>query len=279
MNVIILRSLLMMAMLMSVSAYAQLDVIAVANSVRRAGCTGHPGVRTALVEKSEVTAVARTLSKGLRLKEAIEQQNYRAENSASLHIEGAESADSLRSFLISDFCQQLTNAGLHDIGVASRGSELWLVLATPLAIADPGKPKAIQLQVLERTNKARAVARRCGSQSFGPAPALKLVNALSDAALAHSKDMAAHDQLNHQGSDGSSPATRVGATGYRWATVGENIAAGPPSAEDVVNGWLSSPGHCANIMNPRFTEMGEAWIKRVDSSYGIYWTQVFAAPR
>jgi uncharacterized protein YkwD len=268
-----------MMLLLSITAHAQMSVIDVANMVRRAGCTGHSGVRSALISKPEVAGVAQTLSKGMRLKEAIEQQHYRAADSASLHIEGADSEESLRNILVGNFCPQLTNAGLHDIGVASRGSEIWLVLATPLTIADPGKPKVIQSQVLELTNRARSVARRCGSQSFGPAPPLKLVAALSDAALKHSRDMAAHDELRHEGEDGSTPAMRVSATGYRWSTVGENVAAGPLTAVDVVNGWLGSPGHCANIMNPRFTEMGEAWIKRVDSSYGIYWTQVFAAPR
>jgi uncharacterized protein YkwD len=271
--------IVILAQSLSAAAYGQIDVAGVANSVRHAGCAGHSGVRSALTSKSEVAAVAQTLSKGMRLKDAIEQQNYRAADSASLHIEGAESAESLRNILIDNFCAQLTNAELHDVGVAARGSEIWLVLATPLTVADPGKPKLIQSRVLDLTNKARAVTRRCGTQSFGPASPLKLSAELSDAALAHSKDMAAHDELRHEGADGSSPATRVGATGYRWATVGENVAAGPPTADDVVNGWLGSPGHCANIMNPRFTEMGEAWIKRVDSSYGIYWTQVFAAPR
>ncbi len=271
--------ILLSAITLGATAHAQMSVVDVANNVRRAGCTGHPGVRATLTQRPEVVAVARTLSKGMRLKDAIEKENYRAADSASLHIEGAESEESLRTTLIGNFCAQLTNPNLHDIGVASRGSEIWLVLATPLVIADPGKPKLIQSRVLELTNKARTMARRCGAQSFGPAPPLKLASALSEAALLHSKDMAAHDALSHEGSDGSSPSTRVGAAGYRWATVGENVAAGPPTADDVVNGWLDSPSHCANIMNPHFTEMGEAWIRRVDSSYGIYWTQVFAAPR
>jgi len=68
--------------------------------------------------------------------------------------------------------------------------------------------------------------------------------------------MALHDYLEHQDLSGHSPADRVRAIGYRETLVGENIAYGPQSADEVVQGWLDSPGHCENIMDPRFSEMG-----------------------
>ncbi|MGO1693891.1 MAG: CAP domain-containing protein [Marinobacter sp.] len=56
-------------------------------------------------------------------------------------------------------------------------------------------------------------------------------------------------------------------------------AAGQNSVDQVVDGWLSSPGHCANIMRVEFTEMGAARIEAPGSKYSPVWTQVFARPR
>jgi uncharacterized protein YkwD len=66
--------------------------------------------------------------------------------------------------------------------------------------------------------------------------------------------------------------------GYREKLVGENIAYGPKSAEEVVQGWLSSPGHCENIMDPRFAEMGVAYAQGQASKRGLYWVQLLADP-
>jgi uncharacterized protein YkwD len=81
--------------------------------------------------------------------------------------------------------------------------------------------------------------------------------------------------INKQGItilDGSSPGERITVAGYVRRTYGENIATGYGDAQAAMDGWISSAGHCANLMNPNFTEMGGA-------TYGIYWTQGFAAPR
>ncbi len=80
-------------------------------------------------------------------------------------------------------------------------------------------------------------------------------------------------------SPGHSPADRVRAVGYQEKLVGENIAYGPKSAEEVVQGWLDSPGHCENIMDPRFAEMGIAYAAGHASKRGLYWVQVLADPR
>ena len=112
----------------------------------------------------------------------------------------------------------------------------------------------------ELANEARARARRCGSKSFAAAPPLTLAPKLTSAAREHAKDMARHSEFEHEGSDGSTPAERVTREGYAWRTVGENIASGPTTAEEVMEGWLASPGHCENLMDPRFTEMGIAYV-------------------
>lgn len=58
-------------------------------------------------------------------------------------------------------------------------------------------------------------------------------------------------------------------------TVGENIAAGQPTPEDVMDCWLSSPGHRANILNPDFRELGVGYLYREGEEYRHYWVQLF----
>jgi uncharacterized protein YkwD len=91
--------------------------------------------------------------------------------------------------------------------------------------------------------------------------------------------MARHDYFEHEDLAGHSPADRVRAVGYQEKLVGENIAYGPSTAAEVVQGWLDSPGHCENIMDPRFAEMGIAYAQGQVSKHGLYWVQVLAAPR
>jgi uncharacterized protein YkwD len=81
---------------------------------------------------------------------------------------------------------------------------------------------------------------------------------LTEVASAHALDMAEHDYFEHVDLSGQSPADRVRSVGYREKLVGENIAYGPETVDEVVRGWLDSPGHCENIMDPRFAQMGIA---------------------
>jgi uncharacterized protein YkwD len=74
------------------------------------------------------------------------------------------------------------------------------------------------------------------------------------------------------------PARRATRAGYSWASVAENVAGGQTTAEEVVKTWLASPGHCANLMNPRYSESGVARATDPDSEHVVYWVQVFAAP-
>ncbi|HVL75822.1 MAG TPA: CAP domain-containing protein, partial [Noviherbaspirillum sp.] len=66
---------------------------------------------------------------------------------------------------------------------------------------------------------------------------------------------------------------------YRWRRIGENVGSGQGDAARAVSGWLRSPGHCSNIMNPAYTEMGAAYALNRDGEALIYWTQVFGRPR
>ncbi|MEK9520968.1 CAP domain-containing protein [Streptomyces venezuelae] len=96
---------------------------------------------------------------------------------------------------------------------------------------------------------------------------------LTRAAQGHSEDMAARDFFDHTNPDGAGPGERVTAAGYPWSTYGENIAMGQSSPEQVMESWMNSPGHRANILNCDFKEIGIG----IHSQGGPYWTQVFGA--
>ncbi len=131
-------------------------------------------------------------------------------------------------------------------------------------------------QMLTRVNNARRQDRICGTSPYAATSPLAWHCSLETAAERHSKDMADNNFFSHTGSDGSNAGQRISATGYPWRAWGENIAAGYATVESVVTGWLESPGHCANIMNPTVTEMGAASTSNSSSDFPIYWTQVFA---
>ena len=133
--------------------------------------------------------------------------------------------------------------------------------------------------LLNRVNEARSQPRQCGDQDFDAAEPLSWSCKLEDAARAHSEDMAELEFFSHTGPEGVQTGERVDDRSYSWSAVGENIAAGQSSVDQVVDGWLSSPGHCANIMSAEFTEMGAARIEAPGSQYSPFWTQVFARPR
>ena len=82
-----------------------------------------------------------------------------------------------------------------------------------------------------------------------------------------------------QTDDGSDPAQRVQRAGYKYRSTAENIAAGQMKAVDAVADWIESPAHCANLMNPAFTDMGVAFSVERGSEMGVYWTQEFGARR
>jgi uncharacterized protein YkwD len=133
-------------------------------------------------------------------------------------------------------------------------------------------------QMLTQVNTARSEPRHCGSENYQAAAALSWHCTLEDVAYAHSRDMGDNNFFSHSGSDGLTVGDRTRNAGYDWSAVGENIAAGYQTIDEVVTAWLDSPGHCVNIMNSVYTEFGAASYSVVGSDYPIYWTQVFARP-
>ncbi|MDB5251356.1 MAG: hypothetical protein JWP27_525 [Flaviaesturariibacter sp.] len=123
--------------------------------------------------------------------------------------------------------------------------------------------------LLKLVNEARRTGVQCGSVWHPPAPPVAWNSQLEAAALDHSADMFRHNYFSHIESDGSTANIRIERRGYVWMAYGENIGFGYTSEQEVVDGWLKSPGHCKNIMNPQYQEMGVARA-------GDYWTQDFA---
>ncbi len=133
--------------------------------------------------------------------------------------------------------------------------------------------------LLQAINDARAVARSCGGTAMPAVAPLAWNDQLFSAAARHSTDMATNNYFSHTGLDGRSMSQRVSAEGYAWSWVGENIAAGQSSVAVVMNGWLASPGHCANIMNAQPRDVAVSCVQRSGTTYGRYWTMALARPR
>ena len=134
-------------------------------------------------------------------------------------------------------------------------------------------------EVLALINQLRVESQTCGDTSYPAVAEVTWSSTLTLAASEHSNNMANYNFFDHTGLDGSTVGTRVTAQGYTWSRVSENIAGGQISTQEVVDGWMSSEGHCINIMNSDVTEMGLACQVNSDSDYQRYWTQVFAKPR
>ncbi len=269
--------LISVALLMTPGAAAA-DVISSINKVRAQGCAGRPGVSGTLRENRRLDDVARQLSRGAELRQAQRTAGYHSVAAASIEISGVGAYGNVERIVAQQFCAQSTNPAFREAGIYQRGPNVWIALAQPFSPPSARDAAAISRRVLDLTNQARSRAHRCGATLFGPAPPLTLNPLLERAALAHSNDMAAHSYMDHTGRDGSSPADRVSRTGYSWRIVGENLASGVMTPEEAVAGWLDSPHHCANLMEPRFTQMGAAFAVNERNEAGVYWTQVFGTP-
>jgi uncharacterized protein YkwD len=133
--------------------------------------------------------------------------------------------------------------------------------------------------MLSKLNQARSSGRYCGGEWFGPTAPLRFDERIFNAAFVHSTDMANHDYYSHNGRDGSSGTDRIRRMGYMngagsWAT-GENIAYGYRTVDQAFEGWINSPAHCKNIMNPRFVHTGFTCRYNPNSDKKYFWTQNF----
>ena len=221
--------------------------------------------------------VAGDLSRGNELQQSLKAAGYRATRAQAIRITG-DGASPWAAGTIRDYCARLQDPAMTEIGVYLAAGQAWIVTAAPFAPEVAMSPQAAGARVLELVNQARAAPRYCGGREFKAAPPLRWNDVLAGVGRQHAEDMARNNYFSHGGRDGSGPAQRIERAGYRYRALGENIAAGQTKPEEVVAGWLKSPEHCANLMNPMFTEMGVAFAVERNSRLGVYWTQTFGTP-
>lgn len=254
-------------------------LLALVGQARSRGCAGHAGVASPLRWSDALARAAARVGRGEPSLAAVAKEGYRATRVFQANFSGFRQPADVAATLAKDYCTAITEPQFTDMGFQRDGTQWHVVLAARLQLNELADPRAVADKVLALTNQARAQPRRCGDQRFDPAPPLRANARLEKAATAHAQDMAAHQFVAHVGHDGSTFAQRITRTRYEWRSVGENVAAGQRSAEDVVQDWLASPGHCANIMGGDFTEMGLAFAVNMDAKEVVYWAQEFGRPK
>ncbi len=130
-------------------------------------------------------------------------------------------------------------------------------------------------RVVKLVNRARARGTWCGGRFYRPARPVTWNETLGRASLKHCLFMADRGLLCHTSYYGGGTGKWLSKFGYNWLAYGENIGEGYRTAEEVVRGWLKSPDHCENIMNPAYKEAGSSYAR---GSQKTYWTLMLAAP-
>jgi uncharacterized protein YkwD len=294
------------------------DVLFAVRVLREGGCGGVLPSAPQLHHNALLDSSAREWAAGRGLSEAVETSGYHASSVAALHVRGPDEAMIQllkRSGCGTLATPGLHEMGFYRRGfdawiVLATGQEISAaapnvpevrpvapntpearspvptplpdVAVAPAPVAGPatgGLSPILATRALQLVNDVRARGARCGSEMFGPAPPVTMSTTLGGVAFGHASDMAENNYFEHEDLRGNTPSDRVRATGYKETLVGENIAYGPKSVDEVVQGWLDSPGHCENIMDPRFAEMGLGYATSHDSKHALYWVQVLAAPR
>jgi uncharacterized protein YkwD len=153
------------------------------------------------------------------------------------------------------------------VGLTSGGANAKPVPPAKPAVASATQEVQWEQRVIELTNAARA--------KYGLKP-LRRQEQLQAAAQWMGEDMARERYFSHTDSKGRSIGERLPDLGYRnYRMIAENIAGGQKTPDQVVAAWMNSPGHRANILNPRLEEIGVAYVERVGSPLHRYWVQEF----
>ncbi|WP_085729359.1 CAP domain-containing protein [Pseudomonas sp. R37(2017)] len=211
------------------------------------------------------------------LQQAMATAGYPMKNVQAISLSGPRDAASAMKAIQESFCQIVLDPQFVDVGVSRQGNQWRIVVARPLLSSRLGDWQTEGQKLLIELNAARAKPRQCGAQSFNATAPLAWNATLASAAEGNSRSMANNNYFDHKDRDGRTPGDRAELAGYDFQQIGENIAAGQDSVRKVVEGWLSSPGHCANLMNPQFRELGAAYATDPKSDAGIYWTAMFGA--
>lgn len=151
---------------------------------------------------------------------------------------------------------------------------------TPVASSKPTAPTSgavtipaesalgtYEQQVVDLVNKERAAAGL---------PALKVNMTLAKVAKTKAADLRDNNYFSHTSPTYGSPFDMMKQFGITYTAAGENIAKGQKTPAEVMKGWMNSPGHKANILNSKYTEIGVGYV--TDSNGTGYWVQEFIRP-
>jgi uncharacterized protein YkwD len=133
----------------------------------------------------------------------------------------------------------------------------------------PDINRSFESEVIQLINQER------GKEGLAP---LSEQSQLTQAARLHSQDMACNQFFSHLSPENGDVADRVTAQGYQYSAIGENIAGGYSSPASVVEGWMNSTGHRANIMSGTYTQVGVGYVYLAGSKLGTYWTLLVGTP-
>lgn len=250
---------------------------AIPNDLLSRACQISPGDAARWHTDRRLDRAAALWARGAALHDAIERSGYTASAVSGVRIENSSAARGPAPGASS--CRALRDESLRDAGTYERGDDAWIVLAAPIELPVAGDESRVDAQALQLVNSMRASPQRCGRRAMPPAAPLRLSVQLNAAADAHARDMARQHYFEHPDREGRTPADRVRATGYAEIRVGENIAYGALSTDDAIAGWLRSPGHCENLMDPKFEQMGIAFAREQGAGSNVYWVQVLATPK
>ena len=272
---------------------ARADALSAVQVLRAGGCGGVMPLAPPLRRNVLLDRTARAWATGSALPTAAASNGFDSRATSGVHVQG--SGRTVLDVLRRTECRSVMQQNLREVGAYETAQEAWLVFTaaapsrTPAAPVRPATgptltaaaapPPLSETRALELVNQVRARGTRCGERSFAPAPPLRLSGTLGGVAFGHAADMAQHNYFEHEDLAGRTPADRVRATGYREKLVGENIAYGPKSTDEAVQGWLDSPGHCENIMDQRFAEVGIAAASGQVGRRGLYWVMELAQPQ
>lgn len=193
---------------------------------------------------------------------------------------GFTDSETTASVSPSSYLSAPTSVGLGGEPSASRGTQVAMLDKAPAGTYEKAEPGVLANRDYSHTGLNSDMARdviNAYRKKYGLKP-LKLNAELTEAAKAHSSDLAKWDRISHYGSDGSNPWDRVKRTGYRARLTAENVGTGQVNFNEVMKGWEESPGHNKNLLTPDATSMGIALVQDPHTEFKSFWTLVIAAP-
>lgn len=170
-------------------------------------------------------------------------------------------------------------------GASSHGLRLGMVgLAAASALAAHGAETGSCFsatdvpELIHQLDSLRAAGAVCGGVTMPPARPLHWSATLAGTARLHALDMALHDRVSHEATDGRTLAQRLRDGGYRFSLAGENVAGGQKTMSAALAAWLASPPHCTALMKAEFTDAGLACVRHEPGMYRTHWVLHLATP-